>query len=85
MNSEDQDRQDKTREILRRLEADNTSFVTGSLNTVQQKLASHLKADDTQVDDKKDDIVKWATRIGRAAGLIFFAVLVLNLFTGWFF
>ncbi len=32
-----------------------------------------------------DAVEIWAKRVGRALGLIFVVVLVINLFTGWFF
>jgi hypothetical protein len=35
--------------------------------------------------DAPDAVEIWAKRLGRALGLIFLVVLVINLFTGWFF
>ena len=72
----------EAREILRRVETDNASFITGSLNNARDKLSSHFAARDAEAEDKA---IKWATRIGRTLGLVFFVALVVNLFTGWFF
>ena len=76
------DNEDEARIILRRVEADNASFLTGSVDSAREKVAGHFAGRDTAGEDA---VVTWATRIGRALGLIFFAALVVNLFTGWFF
>jgi len=36
-------------------------------------------------NEEADAVEIWAKRIGRALGLIFVALLAINLFTGWFF
>ena len=81
MNDHDKQKQDEAREILQRVESDSASFVTGGLDKARGKLASHFSAD----DQHDDTTVKWATRIGRALGLVFFFFLIINLFTRWFF
>jgi hypothetical protein len=35
--------------------------------------------------DESDPVEVWAKRIGRLLGMAFLVVLVVNLFTGWFF
>lgn len=74
--------EDEARKILRRVETDNASFLTGSIETAREKAATHFSAGDA---DRNDRASLWATRIGRALGLVFFILLVINLFTGWFF
>ena len=82
MDDRDKKQTAEAREILRRVENDNASFITGPLNNARDKLSSHFAARDAEVEDCG---VKWATRIGRALGLVFFVALVVNLFTGWLF
>ncbi len=82
MSDREKKRDDEAREILRRVENDNASFLTGSIEQAREKAASHFGASDAGNEDKT---TLWATRIGRALGLVFFILLVINLFTGWFF
>ena len=82
MSQHDDERQKEARDILRRVEGDNVSFLTGSIRQAGASLDAHFAASDSP---QHDHVVKWATRLGRALGLIAFAILVTNLFTGWFF
>ena len=72
------EQREEARRILDRVETDNTSFITGTFGRV----SDHFSARDAEPQDKA---AVWATRIGRALGLVAFVVLVLNLFTRWFF
>ncbi len=78
----DRQRQQESQEILRGVERDSGSFLTGSMSRAQDRLAAHFSARDAEGEDGAE---KWGRRIGRALGLVAFAVLVLNLFTRWFF
>ena len=80
--SESDKQGEEARRILRRVETDNASFLTGSIETARDKASAHFTARDAQSADKA---TLWASRIGRLLGLVFFVVLVINLFTGWFF
>jgi hypothetical protein len=76
------DNSDEAREILRRVETDNASYISGTMEKAGTGLASHFAARDAEDEGAS---VKWAARIGRALGAIAFVILVINLFTGWFF
>ncbi len=78
MNASENKRNSEAHEALQRVESDSTSFITGSANTGHNR---------TFPEDKgaADPVVKWATRIGRTLGWIACVLLVINLFTHWFF
>ena len=76
------DNSEEAREILRRVESDNASFISGTMEKAGSGLASHFSGRDARDEGAS---VQWATRIGRALGAVAFVILVLNLFTGWFF
>ena len=83
MQRQDQDKNtEEAQQILRRIERDNANFITGSIDSARDRLATHFSAAD---QPHEDAVSKWATRIGRGPGVLAFAILVLNLFTGWFF
>ena len=82
MSEPDNRQQEEAREILKRVENNDQSIVLGSLKSASDRLSSHFTAQDA---DRDDSTVKWATRIGRVLGLAFFVLLIINLFTGWFF
>lgn len=86
MAKHDDERGQHAREILGRVDNDSAGLITGSLASMRAKVAdrasSHFGARDAAQEDRA---TRWATRIGRVLGLVFFLVLVINLFTGWFF
>ena len=50
------------------------------------KAGDHFAARDARAEGVSNDWAEvWGRRIGRALGAVFFIVLVVNLFTGWFF
>ncbi|QLP96772.1 MAG: hypothetical protein HZY79_04320 [Rhodoblastus sp.] len=50
------------------------------------KAGDHFAARDAQADGAGGDWAEvWGRRVGRGLGAVFFIVLVVNLFTRWFF
>jgi hypothetical protein len=82
MTPEDARRAEQSREALSRLEQDSTPL----LGSAMRRAADHFAARDADRDGAGDDRIEvWGHRIGRALGAVFFVVLIVNLFTGWFF
>lgn len=82
MNDDEIKRREDVKRILKRVDTDSTSFLTGAMESARDRANSHFTARDAA---QEGATALWATRIGRALGLLFFAALVVNLFTGWFF
>jgi len=50
------------------------------------KAGDHFAGRDAQAEGVGEDWAEvWGRRIGRGLGAVFFLLLVVNLFTGWFF
>ncbi len=78
MDKADNRRNNEAREALLRVESDSKSFITGSANAGNDGTS---RAD----DEATDPVVKWATRLGRTFAWIACVLLIINLFTHWFF
>jgi hypothetical protein len=74
----DDDRAREAKAVLDRASRESTGFAESHL----ARLAAHLAGRDA---DRQDGAELWGRRIGRTLGLVFLAVLIVNLFTGWFF
>lgn len=62
---------------------DTLSRGSGSVfDSAMQRGAGHFSASDAP---QEDGVEVWGRRVGRALGLVFLVVLVINLATGWFF
>lgn len=82
MTPEDARRAEQSREALSRLEQESTPL----LGSAMRRAADHFVARDADRDGVANDWAEvWGRRIGRALGAVFFVVLLVNLFTGWFF
>lgn len=81
----DEARQREAREILERAERDSVNVYSGALQKLGARMAAHFSARDGAPDTPVDHVEVWAKRIGRVLALVLFAVLLVNLFTGWFF
>ena len=77
-----EDKRDEAQAILRRVDADQTSFITGTIGKLCDRTNAHFSGADAE---RGGAVEKWATRIGRALGAVAFVILVINLFAGWFF
>lgn len=67
-------------QLLTAAERDSQSLFTGAFAS----LLKNYRASNNQ-SDSKDAIEKWGSLIGRTLGYLFALVLLINLFTGWFF
>ncbi len=64
--------------MLERVSREGETLLSSSL----KKAASHYAGQDGAPEDR---IEIWGKRVGRALGTVFVIILVLNLFTHWFF
>ena len=67
--------------IIRRAEQDSHSIFTGALHRLG-KMTGLSAGEDVSGTDPAE---KWGRIVGRSLGFVFLIVLVVNLFTGWFF
>ena len=82
MTPEDRQRAAEARRALERVEQDSTPV----LGSAMRRAADHFSAKDADKEGVGDDRIEvWGRRIGRALAVVFFVVLVVNLFTRWFF
>jgi hypothetical protein len=70
-----------TRKILDRVEQDSHGVFTGALYKLG-KITGLSAGHDVSHGDPAE---KWGRIVGRTLGFIFLAILIINLFTGWFF
>jgi hypothetical protein len=71
MTTKDDDDAARARQILKRVDDDQRSMVA------QQTRGAQI--------DESDPVEVWAKRVGRIVGYSLLVVLIVNLFTGWFF
>jgi hypothetical protein len=71
MTTKDDDEAARARAILKQVDDDQRSMVA------QQTRGAQI--------DESDPVEVWAKRIGRIVGYALLVVLIVNLFTGWFF
>ncbi len=76
--SPDEDRARQAKAALDRATRESTGFADSAL----AKMSDHFSASDAQGQDAAEI---WGRRIGRILGLGFLILLVINLFTHWFF
>ncbi|MBK9081083.1 MAG: hypothetical protein IPL88_02875 [Rhizobiales bacterium] len=82
MSPEDRKRAEAAREALAGVERD----ATGAFGSAMKRASDHFSARDVEREGLARDWAEvWGRRIGRALAAVFFVVLLLNLFTGWFF
>ena len=81
MRHDDDNRQLEAERLLKRVHRDSHDAFAGAF----QRLLQLASPSSTQTGAGEDRIERWARRIGRTLGLIFAALLLLNLFTGWIF
>lgn len=83
MTSSDQRTQQEreAEQILRRAEQESHGVFTGAMQRLMQ-ISGLTRGETAPAEDR---IEVWARRIGRSLGAIAAILLVLNLFTGWFF
>ena len=82
MKPDDRQRAEDARRALERVEQDSTPL----LDSAMRRAADHFSAREVDKEGLGDDRIEvWGRRIGRAAAAVFFVVLVVNLFTRWFF
>lgn len=82
MRDEDSRRAAEAQAALERVERDSAP----ALGSAMRRAADHFSARDARDEGLGDDRIElWGRRIGRALAVVFFLVLVVNLFTRWFF
>lgn len=77
-------RQREAREILERAERDSVNVYSGALQKLGSRMALHFSGRDNEATAPVDAVEVWAKRIGRVLAVVLFALLLVNLFTGWF-
>lgn len=76
------DNSGEARRILSQVEAETTSVFGSAMS----RAGDHFAGRDAQAEGLGGDWAEvWGRRIGRGLGALFFLLLVVNLFTGWFF
>lgn len=82
MTADDRQRAEQARRALERVEQDSTPL----LGSAMRRAADHFSAQDAKGEGLGEDRIEvWGRRIGRGLGAVFFLVLIVNLFTRWFF
>lgn len=80
-NEDDKQRRAEAKRVLDAVERDSHGVFSGAFYKLLQSVRL-APADDRPAEDA---VEIWARRIGRILGFGFALVLLLNLFTGWFF
>jgi hypothetical protein len=70
-------KRDEALNAIKRVEAESETLVGSTFVRMADRAKGHMSAADKDEDDR---IEVWGTRIGRAAGAIFFVGLVIYLF-----
>ena len=68
-------------QLLSAAERDSQNLFTGAFGF----LLKNYRAGNQPSENTNDKVEKWGSRIGRTLGYVFALVLLVNLFTGWFF
>jgi hypothetical protein len=75
-------RAEEARRILGQVEAESP----GVFGSALKQAGDHFAGRDARGEGVQNDAIEvWGRRIGRGLGAIFFVVLIVNLFTRWFF
>ncbi len=77
----DKREKDQADKIIQRAERESHNIFTGALHRLG-RMTGLSAGDDVS---RSDPAEKWGRIIGRSLGFVFLIVLIVNLFTGWFF